>query len=162
TPNRRGHMASHIERRKFLATLGGAAVAWPLAARAQQAGKLPTIGVMGATPSAESQRGAAFWQRLRGIAWVDGCNLAIQYRWAEVQRRHFACTRPRGDRRMFEISCTPSASASFVQPGRLGNETYLRHGQQFRTERLPIGSSPHVPAAFKSKRGTPDCRLDIL
>src|SRR5262245_4559879 len=101
-------MASHIERRKFLATLGGAAVAWPLAARAQ-AGKLPTIGFMGATPSAESQRVAAFVQRLRELAWVDGRNLAIEYRWAEVQRRHFACTRPRGDRRMFEISCTPSA-----------------------------------------------------
>src|SRR5262245_18867553 len=59
-PQPEGHMASHIERRKFLATLGGAAAAWPLAARAQQAGKLPTIGFMGATYSVESQPVAAF------------------------------------------------------------------------------------------------------
>jgi putative ABC transport system substrate-binding protein len=75
-------MASYIGRRKFLATLGGTA-AWPLAARAQQAGKLPTIGFMGATPSVESQRVATFVQRLRELGWVDGRNLAIEYRWAE-------------------------------------------------------------------------------
>src|SRR5215468_10921808 len=89
TPNRRGHMASHIERRKFLATLGGAAVAWPLAARAQQAGKLPTIGFLGATPSTESQRVAAFVQRLRELAWIDGRNLAIEYRWAEGREERY-------------------------------------------------------------------------
>src|SRR5262249_26594784 len=71
-----------IGRREFITLLGGA-VAWPLAARAQQAGKLPTIGVMGATPSAESPRVAAFVQPLRELAWVDGRNLAIEYRWAE-------------------------------------------------------------------------------
>src|SRR5262245_4706192 len=69
-------------RREFVTLLGGAA-AWPLAARAQQAGKLPTIGFLGATPSAESQRVAAFVQRLRELAWVDGRNLTIEYRWAE-------------------------------------------------------------------------------
>ena len=54
-------MASHIGRRKFLATLlGGTTAVWPLAARAQQPGKLPTIGFLGANPSIESQRVAAF------------------------------------------------------------------------------------------------------
>jgi putative ABC transport system substrate-binding protein len=76
-------MASHIERRKFLATLGGAA-AWPLAARAQQPGKLPIIGYLGSsTLSAMSQWTASFVQRLRELGWVEGRNVAIEYRWAE-------------------------------------------------------------------------------
>src|SRR5919201_4676836 len=90
TPNRRGHMASRIERRKFLATLGGAVAAWPLAARAQQVGKLPTIGFLGANASSESQRVAAFVQRLRELGWTDGRNLAIEYRWAEGRNERYA------------------------------------------------------------------------
>jgi putative tryptophan/tyrosine transport system substrate-binding protein len=77
-------MASHIERRKFLATLGGAAVGWPLATRAQQAGKLPTIGVLGAaTPSVWAPWVAVFVQRLRERGWIEGRTVAIEYRWAE-------------------------------------------------------------------------------
>jgi putative tryptophan/tyrosine transport system substrate-binding protein len=83
-------MASYIARRKFLATLGGAAVAWPLAARAQQAGKLPTIGFLGASPSIESQRVGAFVQRLRELGWVDGRNVAIEVRWAEGRSERYA------------------------------------------------------------------------
>jgi putative ABC transport system substrate-binding protein len=71
-----------VKRREFITLLGGAA-AWPLAARAQHAGKLPTIGFLSANPSIESQRVAAFVQRLRELAWIDGRNLAIEYRWAE-------------------------------------------------------------------------------
>jgi hypothetical protein len=64
-------MASHLGRRKFLATLGSAAAAWPLAARAQQAGKLPTIGFFVAgTPSSHGQWVAAFVQRLRELGWI--------------------------------------------------------------------------------------------
>ena len=78
-------------RRTFISLLGGAAAAsWPLAARAQQPVKLPTIGFLGAAPSIESQRVAAFVQRLRELAWIDGRNLAIEYRWAEGRNERYA------------------------------------------------------------------------
>jgi putative tryptophan/tyrosine transport system substrate-binding protein len=75
-------MASHIERRKFLATLGGAA-AWPVAARAQEASKLPTIGFLGADASNWSLWTAAFAARLRELGWSEGRTIAIEYRWSE-------------------------------------------------------------------------------
>jgi putative ABC transport system substrate-binding protein len=74
----------------LISLLGRAAVAWPLAARAQQPGKLPTVGFLGSTPSTESQRVAAFVQRLRELAWIDGRNLAIEYRWAEGRNERYA------------------------------------------------------------------------
>ena len=78
-----------MKRRDFITLLGGAA-AWPLAAHAQQAGKLPTIGFLGADPSIESKRVAAFVQRLRELGWIDGHNLAIEYRWSEGRNERVA------------------------------------------------------------------------
>jgi putative tryptophan/tyrosine transport system substrate-binding protein len=73
-----------VKRREFITLLGGAAAGWPLAARAQQAGKLPTIGYSGGgTSLTESQRVAAFVQRLRELGWTEGRNVAIEYRWPE-------------------------------------------------------------------------------
>ena len=71
-------------RREFITLLGGAAVTWPLAARAQQAGKLPTIGFLGAnTPAVQIRWTAAFVQRLRELGWIEGRTIAIEFRWAE-------------------------------------------------------------------------------
>jgi putative ABC transport system substrate-binding protein len=79
----------HVRRHEFVALLGGVAASWPCAAR-QQPGKLPTIGFLGANTSIESQRVAAFIQRLRELGWIDGRNLAIEYRWAEGRNEHYA------------------------------------------------------------------------
>jgi putative tryptophan/tyrosine transport system substrate-binding protein len=73
-----------MQRREFISALGGVAVAWPLAARAQQARKLPTIGFLGSTtPTAQSRWIAAFVQRLRENGWIEGRTIAIEYRYAE-------------------------------------------------------------------------------
>src|SRR5215471_18018718 len=80
-----------MKRREFITLLGGAAAASPLAARAQQSGKLPIIGYLGATtPSTESQRVAALVQRLREFGWIEGRNLTIEYRYAEGRSERYA------------------------------------------------------------------------
>jgi len=80
-----------VKRRDFIIVLGGASAAWPLPLSAQQPGKLPTIGYLGAnTPSAESQRIAAFVQRLRELGWIEGRTIAIEVRWAEGRNERFA------------------------------------------------------------------------
>jgi putative ABC transport system substrate-binding protein len=80
-----------VKRREFITLLGGAAVAWPLAARAQQPATLPTIGYLGASPpEVASQWTAAFVQRLRELGWIEGRTIAIEYRWADGRSERFA------------------------------------------------------------------------
>jgi hypothetical protein len=80
-----------MKRREFITLLGGAAVAWPLAARAQQPGKLQAIGFLGsASALAGSQWTAAFVQRLRELGWIENRTVAIEYRWAEGRDERFA------------------------------------------------------------------------
>ena len=83
-------LSRHTRRREFITLVGGAA-AWPLAARAQQEGKLPTIGLLGSgTAAAQSQWTTAFVQRLRELGWTEGRNLAIEYRWADGRTERLA------------------------------------------------------------------------
>jgi putative ABC transport system substrate-binding protein len=80
-----------MRRREFITLLGGAAAAWPVAARAQQAGKLPIIGYLGqSTLAVESQRVAGLLQGLRELGWTEGRTVAIEYRWAEGRYEHLA------------------------------------------------------------------------
>jgi putative ABC transport system substrate-binding protein len=76
-------LSRHTRRRDFITLLGGAVVAWPVAARAQQAGRLPTIGFLGTDATVWSPWIAAFAQRLRELGWIEGRTIAIEYRWWE-------------------------------------------------------------------------------
>src|SRR5262245_2534159 len=79
-----------MRRREFIAGLGGVA-AWPLVVRAQQPGKLPTIGLLsGQTRSAAGQLLAAFEHRLRELGWIEGRTVAIEVRWAEGRSERYA------------------------------------------------------------------------
>jgi len=77
-------MATYIRRREFISTLGGMAVAWPLAARAQQRERMRRVGVlMGVEDDPQNRlRIGAFVQRLRQLGWIEGRNVQIDYRWA--------------------------------------------------------------------------------
>jgi putative tryptophan/tyrosine transport system substrate-binding protein len=73
-----------MKRREFITLLGGAAVAWPLGARAQQAAKIPRIGLLSPfSPADTALWHKAFLRGLRDLGWVDGKNIAIEYRYAE-------------------------------------------------------------------------------
>ena len=114
-----------MKRRAFITLLGGAAAAWPLAARAQQTGKLPTIGFLGGTsPSVVSQSVAAFVQRLRELGWVEGRNVAIEYRWSQGRQERLA-----------EIA------AEFV---RLKVDIIVTNGDSVDTARRAIAAIPIV------------------
>ena len=80
-----------MRRREFITLLGGAAVAWPLAARAQQPVKVPTIGFLGSlSQSAQGTWTAAFVKRMREHGWIEDRTVAIEYRWAEGRGERFA------------------------------------------------------------------------
>jgi putative ABC transport system substrate-binding protein len=72
-----------MRRREFIALFFGAASTWPVATYAQQTGKLPTVGFLGASASGFAPWTAAFAARLRELGWIEGRTIDIEYRWSE-------------------------------------------------------------------------------
>src|SRR6188472_2034829 len=86
-----------MKRREFITLLGGAAAAWPLAGRAQEAERVRRIGVLIAAAADDPEfqaRVAAFLQGLQQLSWTDGRNVRVDTRWATTNpddiRRHAA------------------------------------------------------------------------
>jgi putative ABC transport system substrate-binding protein len=80
-----------VRRRDFIALVGAAAAGIPIAARAQQSPRLPTVGfLVPGTPESHGKWVAAFAQRLRELGWIEGRNLTIEYRWAEGRNERMA------------------------------------------------------------------------
>jgi putative ABC transport system substrate-binding protein len=72
-----------MRRRDFVKLIGGGAAAWPLAARAQQAAKLPTIGLLGVDARSWAAWATAFAEQLSQFGWIEGRSVTIEYRWSE-------------------------------------------------------------------------------
>jgi putative tryptophan/tyrosine transport system substrate-binding protein len=108
-------MAIRIRRREFLVTLGGAVVSWPLAARAQQAGKLPTIGFVGSNASGWGPWTAAFVARLHDLGWIEGRTVGIEYRWSEGRPERIAEIAAEFVRRNVDIVVTNDSSAPTIK-----------------------------------------------
>src|SRR5260221_1658991 len=80
-----------MKRREFITLASGAAISWPLAGRAQQPPKLPTIGfLVPGTPESHGKWVAAFTQRLSELGWIERRSVAIEYRWAEGRNERMA------------------------------------------------------------------------
>jgi putative ABC transport system substrate-binding protein len=105
-----------MKRREFITLLGSAAVMLPLAARAQQPGKLPTIGMLSTgTALIWSPWIAAFVGRLRELGWTDGRTVAIEYRYGEGRRERFAEIAAEFVRLKVDVIITAGSAVSAVK-----------------------------------------------
>ena len=118
-------MIAAMRRREFILLLGGTAAAWPLAARAQQPAKVPTIGFLGSgTATTAGAWVGAFSQRLRELGWIEDRTIKIDLRWAEG----------RNDRSV--RSRLTSSGKRSMSLSRMGANTF--RSQRRRHQRSPL------------------------
>jgi len=137
-PPREGSITGHIGRRAFITLLGGAAVAWPLAAAAQQPTKVARIGHLDLGPaSARASRVETLRAALRDLGYVEGKNIVIEFRWADgtQQLPELAAELVR-----MNVDVIFAPSSTMVEPARQATKTipivFANHAD-------PIGSG-HV------------------
>jgi putative tryptophan/tyrosine transport system substrate-binding protein len=107
-------MAIHIRRREFIFALGGAGIAWPFAARAQQPA-MPVVGYLSSrSPQDAEHLVAAFRRGLRQTGYVEGTNITIEYRWADGQYDRLQGLATDLVRREVAVICASSLNAALV------------------------------------------------
>jgi hypothetical protein len=141
-------------RRTFITLLGGA-VAWPLAAQAQQPAKLPTIGFLGAsTPMVMGQWTAAFVSRLRELGWIDGRTTTIEVRWAEGRSERYTEIATEFVRLKVDVIVTSSA-APVIAAKQATSKILSSSRRQWTLS--AASSSPHWRARVVT---SPACRFN--
>jgi putative ABC transport system substrate-binding protein len=105
-----------MRRRDFITLIAGSGAAWPLAARAQQSARPPTIGFLGAgTPIAWKEWVAAFVERLHELNWIDGRTVKIEYRWAEGNEQRYGELAAEFVRLKVDVIVTSGAAVNAVK-----------------------------------------------
>ena len=147
-------MAIHIRRREFIFTLGGAAAAWPLAARAQQP-TMPVVGFLHPGSLAMNKRNvAAFYQGLAEAGYAEGRNVRVEFRWADNQL---------GRLPMLAADLVASQVAVIVAAGAIGSPLAAKEA----TTTIPIvlavsGSDSTRPCRKPQQAGWQRYRIDFL
>ena len=143
-----------MNRRAFITLLGGAAAAWPLAARGAAAGEAADHRV--SWPADALHRGqwaAAFVQRLRELGWIEGRTVAIEYRWAEGRSER--CRRDRGRVRPAQSRCHCHVGDSASR----SRQSRRHRSSRLSSRRRGTRSAPALLRVWRDRAATsPACR----